>query len=179
MHFAPADHFDDGMPIFARVDDLAADFQTNFVDHAQDVALGYGRIRPHDKVRACQRIEVCGVVGDVESAVKQLAQHFGCARRINVVNRISCFCSSHVVRFRTYTADAVGQQWHFFHRAANAKAFKSAQFGDLEIGVGNVPFLVEEDFDLAVPFQAGDGIDGYSLLIMVPPIAFSQADLPL
>ena len=64
-------------------------------------------------------------------------------------------------------ADAVGQQGHFLHRATNAEALKTAQFRDLEVGVGNVAFLVQEDFDLAMTFQAGDGVNGYSLSVIV------------
>ena len=80
-----------------------------------------------------------------------------------MIDRIGRLGGRHVVRFRADAADAVGQQGHFLHRAADAEALEAAQFRDLEIGVGDIAFVVQEDLDLAVAFQAGDGINGNSL----------------
>ena len=43
------------------------------------------------------------------------------------------------------------------------EALESAQFGNLEVRVGDIALVVQEDFDLAVTFQAGDGINCDSL----------------
>ncbi len=176
MHLAPADHLDHGVTGLARVDDLAADLQSDLVDHAQDVAFCHGRIRSHDEIGAGQRVEMRGVVGDVESRVEQFTQHLGRARRVDVVDHVGGFGGSHVVRFGAHAADAVGQQWHFLYRAAYTEAFKAAQFGNLEVGVGDIAIIVQEDFDLAVTFETGDGVDGDSLSHIVT-YAFSKADL--
>ncbi len=80
-----------------------------------------------------------------------------------MVDHVGGFGGGHVVRFRAHAADAVGQQGHLLHRAANAEALEAAQLGDLEVGVGDVALLVQEDFDLTVAFQAGDGINRDSL----------------
>ncbi len=39
------------------------------------------------------------------------------------------------------------------------EALEAAQFGDLEIGVGDLALVVQEDLDLAVAFQAGDRVN--------------------
>ena len=39
------------------------------------------------------------------------------------------------------------------------EAFKAAQFGDLEIGIGDIAFVIQKDLDLAVTFETGDGIN--------------------
>ena len=163
MHLAPADHLDDVMAVFARLDHLAADLQPDLVDHAQDIALGDRSIRAHDEIRTAQGVEVGGVVGEVKAGVEQLAQLLGGGRRIDVVDRIGGLGGRHVMRFRAHAADAVGEQRHFLHRAPDTKALEAAQLGDLEIGVGDIALFVQEDLDLAVAFQPGDRVDGYSL----------------
>ena len=76
MDLAPADHLDHGVAVLAHLDDLAADFQPDLVDDAQDVALGNRGIRPHDEVRAAQGIEMGGVVGAVEGASRAVRAAF-------------------------------------------------------------------------------------------------------
>ncbi len=176
VDFAPADHLDHGMAVLAHLDDLAADFQPDLVDDAQDVAFGNRGIRTHDEVRAAQGIEVGGVVGAVEGGVEQLAQLLAGGRDFDMVDGVDSLGGGHVVRLGADAADAVGQQGHFFHRATDAEAFESAQFGDLEVGVGDIALFVQEDLDLAVTFQAGDGINCNSLC-MVTPLLLSCADL--
>ncbi len=43
------------------------------------------------------------------------------------------------------------------------KSLEAAQFRDLEIRIGYIALIVEEDFDLAMTFQTGNGIDANSL----------------
>ncbi len=163
MHLAPADHLDDGVAELAHLDDLAADLQPHLVDHAQDVALRHRRVRPHDEVGPAQRVEVRGVVGAVERAVEQLAQHLARPRRVHVVDRIGSLGRGHVMRLGAHAADAVGDDRHLLDRPADGELLEPAQLRDLEVGVGDVAILVQEDLDLAVAFQAGDRINGDSL----------------
>jgi hypothetical protein len=80
-----------------------------------------------------------------------------------VIDRVDGLGGGHVVGLRADAADAVGQQGHFFHRAPDAEAFETAQFRDLEVGIGNIAFFIQEDLDLAMAFQPGDGINGNPL----------------
>jgi hypothetical protein len=66
---------------------------------------------------------------------------------------------SHVMRLRTDAADAAGDRGHVFGLAAAAELLEAAQFRHLEVGVGDIPFVIQENVDLAVPFEASDGID--------------------
>ena len=177
MNLAPADHLDHGVAVLAHLDDLAADLQSDFVDDTQDVSLCDRRIRSDDEIRSAQGVEVGGMVGGVERAVKQFAQHLGGARRVNVVDRVRGFGGCHVMRFGAHAADAVGEERHFLHRAADAESFKAAQFGNLEIGIGDIAFVVQENFDLSVTFQTGDGINGHSLchVCLLMPVLFPRA----
>ncbi len=47
----------------------------------------------------------------------------------------------------------------FLDRPANDKTLEASQFGDLEEAVLHRASVVEEDLDLAVAFETGDGID--------------------
>ena len=160
MDAPTADDLDDAVAGLAGVDDLAADLGADLLDHAEDVALGLGGIRPHDQVRSAEHVEVRGVVGHVEGVVEQLAQHAPGARRRHVVDGVGGLGRGHVVCLRADAADAVGQRRHVLHRSAHAEGLEAAQLGDLEVGVLDVPGVVEEDLDLAVTLQTCDGIDG-------------------
>ncbi len=56
------------------------------------------------------------------------------------------------------TTDAIGDTRHLLGRSAHAELLKAAQFGDLEVGVGDFALFIEKDLDLAVAFKPGDGI---------------------
>ena len=114
-----------------------------------------------------------GVIGDVEGAVQQFAQHLGRARRVDVIDRIGRFGRSHVMRLRAHAADAIGQQRHFFDRPADAESFEAAQFGNLEVGIGDIAFFVQEDFDLAVTFETGNRInrDSLHVILLTPSLS--------
>jgi hypothetical protein len=45
-------------------------------------------------------------------------------------------------------------------RAALREPFKAAQFGPLKIGVVDTALVIEEDIDLAVSLETGDGVNG-------------------
>jgi hypothetical protein len=163
MDLAAADDLHRGVAVLARLDHLAADLQADLADDAQDVALGHRGVRPHDEVRAAQDEEVGGVVGEEEGGVEQLAQLAPGGRRRQAVDRVGGLGGGHVMGLRADAADAVGQHRHFLHRAAHAEALEAAQFRHLQVGVGDVAGVVQEDLDLAVAFQAGQGIDADAL----------------
>src|SRR5574341_688657 len=75
-----------------------------------------------------------------------------------MIDRVSGLGGGHVMRLGADAANAVRQQRHLFNRTPNAESFEAAQFGNLEVGVGDVAVLIEEDLDLAVTFKAGDGV---------------------
>ncbi len=101
-----------------------------------------------------------GVVGHIEGVVEELTQHPAGARRRDVVDRVGSLGGGHVVCLGTDTADAVRQCWHVLDGTSDAEGFEAAQLGNLEVGVLDVPLVVEEDLDLAVTLQTRDGIDG-------------------
>ena len=74
--------------VLAHLDDLAADFQPDFMDDAQNVAFSNGGIRAHDEVRAAQGIEVGGMVGAVKGHVEQFAQFLGRGGDIHMIDRV-------------------------------------------------------------------------------------------
>ena len=158
MRRPPID-LDDTMSGLARVDDRPADLGTDLLDHAEDVALGLGCVRPHDEVRSAEHVEVRGVVGDVEGVVEQLPQHAAGPRHGDTVDRVGSLGGGHVVRLRADAADAVGEGRHVLHGTADAERLEASQLRDLEVGVLDVTGLIEDDLDLAVTLQARDGID--------------------
>ncbi|MCU0508608.1 MAG: hypothetical protein MUC34_09410 [Anaerolineae bacterium] len=68
-----------------------------------------------------------------------------------------------MMRFGADAADAVRNHRHLFDRPADGELLEAAQLGNLEVGVGNVPFVVQEDGDFAVALEARDWIDGDAL----------------
>src|SRR5690606_21284492 len=163
MHLAPADHLDDSMSILPHLDDLAADFQPDLVDHAEDVAFSDGRIGSHHEIGTAQRVEVGRVVSAVERHVQQFAQQLRRARRIDLIDRIRCLGCRHVMCLGAHAADAICDEWHFLDGTSHYQALEAAQFWNLKIGVGNIPLIIKEYFDLAVSFETGNGVNRDSL----------------
>jgi len=153
-------HLDELVAGAPHLDDLAADLDAHLVDDAQDVALGRRGVRPHDEVRPAQGVEMGRVVGHVEDSVEKLPQELGRAGQVDVIDRVAGLGRGHHVRFRTDAANARRDPRHLLDRTADAELLEAAEFRDLEIGVGNVALVVEDDGDLAVTFEPGDGIDG-------------------
>jgi hypothetical protein len=102
---------------------------------------------------------VSGVIGSEEDAIEQFSQLLGSWRGIDVEQVVQRFAGRHVVRLRANTADSVGQVGHIFSLTADAKLLEPPQFGDLQIGVGDISFLVQENVNLAVAFESGDWIN--------------------
>ena len=72
--------------------------------------------------------------------------------------RVQGLGGRHVVRLGTHAADAVGDARHLLGRPADAELLEAAQLGDLEVDVGDVALVVQEDLDLAVAFEPGDRV---------------------
>src|SRR5450756_1302651 len=170
MDLAATDHLDDVVTLLASLDYLAADFHADLGEHAQDVALSRGGVRSDDEVGAAQGVEVGGVIGDVEGAVEQLAEQLGGTRRVDVIDRVACLGGGHMVSFRADAADAAGQRGHLLDRPADAEALEATQLGDLEVRVGDLTVGIEEDLDLAVALEPGDGIDCDSFHAWLLPV---------
>ena len=160
---AAADDLDHPVARATRLDDPPADLQPDLPHHAQDAPLGDRGIRSDDEVGAPERVEVRGVVGEVEPAVEQLAEQARRPGRRDVVDGVRRLGRRHVVRLRAHAADAVGEDRHLLHRPAHAEPLEAAQLRDLEVRVGDVATLVQEDLDLAVTLEAGDRVDGDAL----------------
>ena len=64
---------------------------------------------------------------------------------------------------RADAADARRDARQLLDRAAHAEPLEAAQLRDLEVDVGDLAGVVDEDLDLAVALEAGDGIDAYLL----------------
>ena len=66
-----------------------------------------------------------------------------------------------MMRGRAHTTDAAGDLRHVLGRSTAAEHLEPAQLRDLKIGTLYIALVIEEDVDLAVAFQAGDGVDGH------------------
>ncbi len=82
-------------------------------------------------------------------------------------------------------ADARGDLRHVLRGPAFGELLEAPQLGHLEKGALHLSLLVQKDVDLAVPFQARDGIDGDSASGCVlnghrklPPFSSSRAEKP-
>ena len=118
-------------------------------------------LRPHDEVRAGEDVEVRRVVGHVERVVEQLAQLAAGGRDLDAEHVVDGLGGRHVVSLRAHAADARRDARQLLDRAADAEALEAAQLGDLEVDVLDLVVVVDEDLDLAVTLETGDGIDGY------------------
>jgi hypothetical protein len=76
-----------------------------------------------------------------------------------MIDSIHSLRSSHMMGFRAYTTDTVGENGYFLHLSANTEALETAQFRDLEVGIGEITLVIEEYIDLAMTFQTSDRVD--------------------
>jgi hypothetical protein len=133
------------------------------VNDAQDVALGRTGVRPEDKVRRRQRVEVRDMAVDKSGRVIEFPQFFRRRGRVDLVYGIYGLTRGQMMDSRSNAADARHHARDFFHGHALDELLEPAEFGDLKVGVGHAAFVVEEDLDLPVSFQARDGIYGNPL----------------
>ena len=124
-----------------------------------DVALLRRRLRADDEVRAAQDVDVQRVVLQHEGVIDQFADLAGGGRRLDLVEVVERLGRGHVMRRGAHAADAAGDLRHLLGRSAVAEDLEAAQLRDLQIRVLHVALVVEEDVNLAVPFEAGDGVN--------------------
>ena len=98
---------------------------------------------------------------DVEGVVEQLAQLAAGRRDLDAEDAVDGLGGRHVVSLGAHAADARRDARQLLDRAADAEALEAAQLRDLEVDVLDLAVVVDEDLDLAVTFETGDGIDAY------------------
>ena len=128
------------------------------------------------EIRPAQGVEVRRVVGGVEDAVEQLAELLGRRRRIDVEHGVQGLGGRHVMGLGADAADPRRQVRHVLGRPAHAELLEAAQLRDLQVGVGHVALVVQEDVDLAVAFEPGDGVDGNTLHGLIPKSGLLQIE---
>ena len=153
-------HLDELVASAAHLDDLAADLDADLVDDAQDVALGGRGVGAHDKVGPSEGVEMGRVIGHVKNDIQQLPQDFGRVGQVDMIDGVTGLGRGHHVRLRTDTADPGRDAAHLLDGTADAELLETAELGDLEAGVRDIPVVVQENGDLSVAFEPGDGIDG-------------------
>ena len=119
-----------------------------------------GRFGADDEVGSAQDEEVQGVVFEHEGVIDQLANLAAGRGGLDLVEVVERLGGGHVMRGGADAADAAGDLRHVLRRAAEAEHLEAAQLGHLQVGAFHVALVVEEDVDLAVAFEAGDGVDG-------------------
>ena len=156
--------------ILRACDHLAADLEAHLPDDAHDVPGARGRRRPDDEIRPAEEVEVQRVILEHEEVVEEFADLVAGRRRVDVVEVVEGAGRGHVVRRGTDAADALRDLRHFLGGAPDAEPLEAAQFGDLQVRVGHLARVVEEDLDLAVAFESRDGVDGDALAHTVAPV---------
>ena len=159
MHAAAAHHLDQGVAVVPHLEHVLGHVHADLGHDAQDVALGRRGGRPDDEIGTAQGVEVRRMVGGVENAVEQLAELLGRRRRIDVEHGVEGLGGRQVVGLGADAADPRRQVRHVLGRPAHAELLEAAKLRNLQIGVGHVALLVEEDVDLAVTFEPRNGIN--------------------
>ena len=119
-----------------------------------------GASGPDDEVRSAQHEEVQGVVFQHEGVIDQLANLAARRGGLDLVEIVQGLGRGHVMGGGADAADAAGDLRHVLRRPAEAEDLEAAQLGHLQVGALHVALVVEEDVDLAVAFEPGDGVDG-------------------
>ena len=113
-----------------------------------------------DEVGAAQHEDVQGMVFQHEGVIDQLANLAARRGGLDLVEVVQGLGRGHVMRGGANAADAAGDLRHVLRRAAKGEHLEAAQLGHLQVGPLHVALVIEEDVNLAVAFEAGDGIDG-------------------
>jgi len=160
----PAEHLLDLLGVGTVLDDLATDLHSDRADHAEDVPLGLRGTGTEDEVRGRQGVEVGDVAVHVVSHVEQLTQLLSGLRGLDAEHVVQRLGRTQVVCAWANAAEPGGQLVELVHGPADAELLEPSQLGHLPVGIGHVPVVVQEDLDLAMAFQPGDGVDGDPLL---------------
>jgi len=155
----------DGLDLLGKgagLNNLGTDLQPYPGDYSQDITLGHRGIGPADEVRGSQGIEMGDVRMDEVGGIEEFPQLLAGRWDLNLINGVCGLTRGHMVRAWSDTADTGHNARQFFYRASLAEALKTPQLRDLEVGILNLAILVEEDFYLAMAFQASYRINGNS-----------------
>ena len=163
MDFATTHHLEQVVAVAAHLQHLAGDVQADFLDNAQDIPFRRRSGGADDEIRSGEGVEVGGVIGSEKDAIEQLTEFLSQRRRVDVKQGVERLGGGYVVRLGAHPADAIRQIGHILCRTPHAELLEPAQFGDLEVDVGNVTLVGEKDVDLPVAFQASDRVDRYAL----------------
>ena len=103
--------------------------------------------------------EAQGVRLDHLGQIQHPAQLRGGMRNAHGHDGLAGLGRGNQVRDRADAADARHQAGHLVKGTAFGELLKAAHLGDVEVGVLHFALVVEVNGDLAVAFQARDGID--------------------
>jgi hypothetical protein len=104
-----------------------------------------------------------GMVSNKERAIKEFAEFFGWAWRVDMEQVIQAFCGCDMVSFGADAAYSLGYLWHVLSQSPFREFLKSPQFWHLEIAVLHLSGVIEEYLYFAVTLQPGNGVYGYFL----------------
>ena len=138
---------------------LLAHFDAHLLDDADNIAFLRGRVRSDDEIRSAQDVNMQRVVLHHECVIDQFANETGGRRRFDLIERVQRLGRSDMMCCRANTTYPARDLRHILGRPANAEYFEAAQFGDLHVGVFHVSGVVEENINLPVAFEAGNGIN--------------------
>ncbi len=153
----PADELQDLLGLGPHLHHLPPQIR-KALDHAEDVPLGFFRVR-EEEVRPAQENEVQKVVGEDVGVVKKLALEPRGLGDLRLEGRVQGLGRGQMMGLRADPADALRDLGHFLGPAAPAKGLKAPQLRNLQDRVPQLPLLVEVDQDLPVALKAGDGVD--------------------
>ena len=150
---------DDFLPVLAQHHALHREIR-EFPRHADDVAdRGIG-VEPEQQVRRYEVEEVQRVRLEHLAVVHQAAHLFRRRRqRVHAGDAVHRLGRREMVADRADPAEALDQHRHLPVRPALDEAFEPAEFHDVQASLLHLPLFIQKDRDLAVSFDAGDGLD--------------------
>jgi hypothetical protein len=129
-------------------------------DHADDVADLRVGVEAEQQIRRREVEEVQRVRLEHLAVVHQPPHLFRRRRQlVRADDHVGRLGRREVVADRANAAQTLHQHGHFPIRPALDEAFEAAEFHDMETRPLDPPVVVDEQRDLAVPLDAGDGFD--------------------
>ena len=103
--------------------------------------------------------EAQGVALDELAQVHEAAQLVGGGRDVDGHDRVTGLGRGQQMAHGANAADAGGDAGHFRVGPALAKLLEAAKLDHVELGVGHIALVVQEDADLSVALDACDGVN--------------------
>ena len=149
-----------------------SELESDVGDDTENVPLRCRCCRSADEVGCCQCVEVCDVAVyevRVVEGVPDVERRLGGLR---VVASVDGLGSREVVSTGADTAKPCGDLCELGNPPADAESLESPDLGDLPVCVFHISAVVEEDLDLSMSLETGDGVNGHSvagdLLFLIP-----------